>query len=487
MKLFVNPPLPKGSKERGFPLFQRGIEGDLATFACASVSEIPPSPPLIKGGTTTPTASPGNAKSAFGKGGSGWVAILFALSGLAHAAPDLTPPSDLPPEAAAYAALEAYPGVLAARARVSAALAEGRRLNAGEHEYQARAGYSRRRETGVGNTNDWEIGIERGLRLPGKAKLDGEIGATLADEAEERVGDARHEAARDLLATWYAALRGQSDALAWREQAVLLRQQREVVEKRIQAGDAAAMERSQAEAALRQAEAEARRAEMVAAEAAAGLSARFPELPTPSLANMPRPGSLPTLAGSANEWANAALEHNHELAILQKESERMRILTRRQKADLTPDPTLGLHYFRERSGQDNLLGVSITMPLPGENRRARVDVSSEESRALAQMEAAAKARIEGEIRILHARLQGTLNRLASLEEMAGQLDSYAALAWRAYQMGETPLWEALNARKSARDARRETTLSRLDVHEAAARLLLDSHRLWPMAEKETHH
>ncbi|MDO9226745.1 MAG: TolC family protein [Pseudomonadota bacterium] len=405
------------------------------------------------------------------------------LSGLAHAAPELTPPADLPPTAATNAVLEAHPAVLAARARVSAALAEGRRLKVGEYEYQASAGYTRRRETGVGGYNDWEMGIERGLRLPGKAKLDKEIGATLADEAEERVGDARHEAARDLIATWYAALRAEGETQAWREQAALLKQQRDVVEKRIKAGDAARMERAQAEAALRQAEAETRRAESAAAEAVAGLSARFPGLPAPK----PSPGALPTLAGDASAWVGAALEHNHELAILQKESERMRFQARRQQAELTPDPTLGLRYSRERSGLDNLLGISITLPLPGENRRARVDVATQEARALAQQEAGARARVEGEIRVLHARLRGALSRLESLEEMARHLDGYADLAWRAYQMGETPLWEALNARKSTRDARREALLSRLDVHEAAARLLLDSHRLWPMAEAGPHH
>lgn len=410
---------------------------------------------------------------------------LMLLFSAAYAAPGLSPPADLPPEAAANAALEAHPAVLAAQARVASALAEGRRLKAGEHEYLARAGYTRRREGGnsgaIGDTNDWEMAIERGLRLPGKARLDTEMGTTLADEAEERVGDARHEAARDLIATWYAALRGQREAQAWREQAALLRQQREVVEKRIKAGDAAVMERSQAEAAQRQAEAEMRRAETAASEAVAGLAARFPGLPTPT----PKPGALPALAGSASEWVGVALEHNHELAILQKENERMRILARRLQADLTPDPTLGVHYFRERSGQDNLLGVSLTLPLPGEGRRARVDVANEEARALAQQEAGAKARIEGEISVIHARLQGTLNRLEAQEEMARQLERYADLAWRAYQLGETPLWEALNARKGARDARREAMLSRLDVHEAAARLLLDSHRLWPM--REDHH
>jgi outer membrane protein TolC len=423
----------------------------------------------------------GNAVSTFGRGGRGWLAALLLLSGLAHAAPELSAPVDLPPVDVVNTVLESHPAVLAAQARVAAAMAEGRRLKVGEYEYQASAGYTRRRETGVGSTNDWVLGIERGLRLPSKAKLDHAIGATLAEEAEERVGDARHEVARDLLATWYAALRAQGEARAWREQADLLRQQRDVVEKRIKAGDAARMERAQAEAALRQAEAETRRGETAAAEAGAGLAARFPGLPAPTA----KAGELPRLSGDAGAWVDAAMEHNHELAILQKESERMRIQARRQKADLTPDPTLGLHYSRERSGLDNLIGVSLTLPLPGENRRARVDVATEEARALAQLEAVTKARIEGEIRILLARVQGTLTRLESLEEMARQLDGYADLAWRAYQMGETPLWEALNARKGARDARREALLSRLDVHEAAARLLLDSHRLWPM--KEAHH
>ncbi|MDP2432409.1 MAG: heavy metal translocating P-type ATPase [Pseudomonadota bacterium] len=53
----------------GLPLLQRGNEGDLATLACAAVSEIPPSPPLTKGGTTAPTASPVDGNSTLGKGG----------------------------------------------------------------------------------------------------------------------------------------------------------------------------------------------------------------------------------------------------------------------------------------------------------------------------------------------------------------------------------------------------------------------------------
>ena len=43
--------------EASLPLSQRGIEGEFATFAWATASEIPPTPPFAKGGTTVPTTS----------------------------------------------------------------------------------------------------------------------------------------------------------------------------------------------------------------------------------------------------------------------------------------------------------------------------------------------------------------------------------------------------------------------------------------------
>lgn len=399
---------------------------------------------------------------------------LCIISIFAHANPVLTPPADLPPAASVNALLAVHPAVLAARSRLAAATAEGRRLHAGEYEYQARAAYTRRHESGIGGSNDWEIGIERGLRLPTKARLDAQTAATLIAEAEARVADARHEAARELITLWYATLRGAGEADAWQDQVALLQRQSDTVVKRLRAGDAAMMESAQALAAVHQAQAELHRAETAAAAAAALLSTRFPGLPKP----LPHSGSMPVLSGSTEEWIAAALADNHELAILQTESQRMQILSRRQQADLRPDPTLGLHFSRERSGQDNLVGVSLALPLSGEARRTRVTAANAEANALLQLLTAAKLRIEGEIRSTHLTLQGGLSRLSAQEEMVLQLERYAGLAWRAYELGEADLHEALNARKSAYDARRETATSRFDVHESAARLLLDSHQLW---------
>lgn len=56
---------------RGFPLFQRGIEGDFALRAWTVLGEIPPNLPLKKGGVSAPAALSANANSALIKGGEG--------------------------------------------------------------------------------------------------------------------------------------------------------------------------------------------------------------------------------------------------------------------------------------------------------------------------------------------------------------------------------------------------------------------------------
>ena len=47
-----------------------------------------------------------------------------------------------------------------------------------------------------------ERGIERPLRLPGKASADRNIGKATMKEAEARYGEALHEAAQNLLSLW---------------------------------------------------------------------------------------------------------------------------------------------------------------------------------------------------------------------------------------------------------------------------------------------
>jgi hypothetical protein len=155
--------------------------------------------------------------------------LILALSGAAHAN-DLPAPADLPPLAAVEQALASQPLVKAAQAQVRGAQAELQRLRAGEYEYGLNLSTQRRSISGGPDHTEWGVGIERGLRLPGKAALDARIGQQGVLAAEEAIGDARHESARQLLSLWYATRQAGLEASLWRKQAELLQAQKRGIE-----------------------------------------------------------------------------------------------------------------------------------------------------------------------------------------------------------------------------------------------------------------
>ena len=196
-------------------------------------------------------------------------------------------PADLPPAALVEQALAAHPAVRAAQAELRGAEAERVRLKAGDYEYTVNLATQRRAISGGPDHMEWSAGIERGLRLSGKAALDDQIGEQGVLEAGERVGDARHEAARQLLGLWYGARQAALEAGLWRQQIGLLEDQKRIVETRVKRGDAARLDTLQAEAALAQARSQAVAAESREKSALVELAARFPELPRPGEADSP--------------------------------------------------------------------------------------------------------------------------------------------------------------------------------------------------------
>ncbi|MCQ3934820.1 MAG: hypothetical protein DPW23_08025, partial [Gammaproteobacteria bacterium] len=169
-----------------------------------------------------------------------WIALLVA--GTLPAA-EFTPPADLPPIEVVSAVLDDHPVVREAEARLRVAAAERDALDAGPHELELRVTGQRRDIAGVADRSDeWSAGIERGFRLFGKAGLDADIGARGMDEAREKVGDARHETARQLLGLWYGALRALTETRLRAAQADLLDEVRSTVATRNRRGDAARLE-----------------------------------------------------------------------------------------------------------------------------------------------------------------------------------------------------------------------------------------------------
>ncbi len=108
------------------------------------------------------------------------------------------------------------------------------------------------------------------------------------------------------------------------------------------------------------------------------------------------------------------------------------------------------------------------------------------SDALAGMEAATRRRMAAEAGANWQRAVSGTEAWRQLEEAAQATGRHADLARRAHALGELGLSETLLARKAALEARLAAGQARLAANEAIARLLLDAHRLWPLADGDEH-
>jgi len=411
------------------------------------------------------------------------LALLIACLGSPAGAVDNTP--NLPPAEIVARILAANPTVQAADSQLQVEEANRRRLEAGPYEWNIRLGGQQRRaypNAGPDERfNEWNAAIERPLRLPGKSSADAELGAAGVALAETARGDARHETSRSLLKAWFAWLRENATAAQWGEQVALLEKQTKAVQRRQQLGDAARLEAIQAEAALAQAAAQLAHAQARQRTAAEDLKRRFPGLPLAAPATIAEPQAV---GGSADEWINAILEHSHELGVARGEVQRSQLFAGRTGRDRLPDPTVGLHVSNERSGEEQVVGAYINIPLPGGARRATADAALAQADAAGRREAAVLQKIAAEAAALYHAADAAYPTWQSGRGAAERLGHAADMTARAYQLGEGSLSDLLAARRLANEAQLAARLLQLDALELRYRLLLDAHRLWDMDEEE---
>lgn len=409
------------------------------------------------------------------------IALLSAL--LPGSALPATAP-DLPPDAQVIAALRSSPAVNAADEHIDAQQARARRLGAGPYEWTLGLGeQSRRVRTAPeGRYTEWDVGLERTVRLPSKRDLDQQLGAAGIATARVGRGDAVHETGRNLLAMWFDWMREEAAVVEWRHQRDNLSRQAQVLGRRVELGDAPRLERLQADAALAQVTAQLSQAEGRARVAAERLRRQHPLIALPVTVPEVPPEAI---EGQAEDWILAILQHNHELAVARAESTRARINASRSDAERLPDPSFGIRLSRERSGEERLLGVSLSLPLPGEGRRADSDAALAEARASAHREAGVQRRVEAEAAALFRQAVAARSGWLGQRLAADALARSADLTERAWQLGEGRLAETLAARRLAHEAQLAAQMARLEARERYWRLMLDAHRLWDL-EDENH-
>ncbi len=402
------------------------------------------------------------------------VKLLF-LPLVALAAP-LSAEPGLPDGAAVEAALADHPSVVAARARVDAARAEARARARGPHEFVFTGSYSRRSIDLQGEFDEYDAEVSRAFRLPGKARLDREIGTYGVDAAENTAEDAKHQAALLLMNHWFDWLGAAEEARVDAQAVANYEQALAAVKRRVELRDAAQLEADQTEAALASARILAEQSAGRAGLARGRLETHFPALALPQSApDVPSP-ALPE--EGLERLRNLVIANSHEIAAADAQARRMASMAERQRREKIADPSIGLRFFSERSGEERGAGVVFSVPLGGGRRSALADQAGADANAalsegrLAQFQVRETANADmAEAQYLFTAWQ------RAREGLAAQMTALEKLR-RGHELGQIDLADLLLGERMVHDAFRIEASARTEAMRAITRIQIDSHELW---------
>lgn len=411
----------------------------------------------------------------------GALALGLAAGALANETDALVAQLSLPPVSPTREVVSTLPQVQAARAGMALAQARSQQLAAGVHEWNLRLGVQQRKETAGPDYAENDLALERSIRWGGKAQTDRDLGDAGVAAGQSAYADVWHEAVRGLVTAWYGWQRERSTVVVLTQQATLAQEQLLVASRRVKAGDAPRMDQMMAQAEHDRtlaAEQLARAREQMQRQE---LQKRFPGLAVES-APLGTTADAPSLPGQAQDWLQRIVSDNHEIELAEAELRQARLRSERARLDTRPDPLLGVRAARERSGQDNIVGVYVSIPLPGAYR------DGEQRATLALADAAEQRLVQTRQRVEAAAQRAVLQAINAVtvaqRQVAVQqaMASVAQLAGKAYSLGEVTLTEALQARRAALDAALAADAARWDAQEAVTRVLVDAHRLWAAEE-----
>ena len=405
---------------------------------------------------------------------------LLALALLASGAQAQTLQDWLPSSAQVARVLQASPTLQAARAHQEAQLQRARGVEAGSGEWALRLNQQQRRVRDPQERfAETTVALERPLRLWGKAGMDAQLAEQDRNVARIGLADAMHEASRQLLTHWFGALRAQLDAdSAERELQLALELDRHA-RARLRQGDISPLDARLAEAELQRSQAQARLMQAERARSTALLQRLYPGLPArPAL---PTEGlDLPPLSTDMATALQDYLAHNHELNLLKSEALRQQQLAERIERDRWPDPTVGLFSTRERAGSEQLVGVSVAMPLSGTWRESQARAAASEARALHDKVQHLERNLASEFEARWLQATHQQQALAALQRAAATQRLAADKSLTAYTLGEHSMTELIQNRRLANEQQLASQRLRLEWLYNRAQIELDAHRLWDL-------
>lgn len=402
--------------------------------------------------------------------------MVWASGALAQEIP--TPPF-LPATVRAKGWIDTDPSVVRLRNAAEAADHGAAALAASSHEWTLRLQSQRRDYQDSGATSrEWQLQLERPIRINGKAGLDRELREVEAQIGQARVGEARHESARALADLWIGAIGAARNLALVQEQLALAKGNLETVEKRKRAGDASALDVNMARAELGDVQREANLVATAARKLETALRVRFgAEVPPGVVLPEPGPPIWPE-----QTWRARVLEEADTLKASEGESQKARIAAKRVSADRVPDPTLGIYTASEAMRNERVVGLSVSMPLGGSYRNARTLQAQSDAQAAHASTEQVRRETELEAMDTFTEASASLERWRTAKLTAALAAENARLAQRAYALGEADLQSLLLARRQSAQSARAALEAQVDAVKWETRLLIDAHLIWDLAK-----
>lgn len=411
----------------------------------------------------------------------------IAVTQVSWAEPSLD--SVLPTLEAVKQTLAEHPNVRAAISDRDYANFAGQGLKLGQHPWTVRAGMQLRKTNAQADqvkSNSYEpsFGIEKQVRLPNKYHLDQDLAQRGVNIAELKYEDAKHEVAKTLLGNWFTYMRSALQLTRLQEQLGQTQQYMNMTQQRIRAGDAPRLELmllnneyNQIEEKYIQAKAAYYQAQQLLARDYRG------NIPEQWSSDVIQVGAIQYTQA---EWIQKILAANHELELVRTQAEQQYALLKREQLNKIPDPTIGLGYSREQSGIENLMGVTISVPLSGRHTRAASGMAAAEARKSDYEVGRVENRLRQEAQYLSTQMESAQVRYDKAQQNLAHLQQQNNLMQKAYKFGELSLNELLLHTQQLIEARSRVDQAKVDYAESYGLLLLNSHQLWPLHDEHEH-
>ena len=368
------------------------------------------------------------------------------------------------------------PAVAAAIANLRVARSAAGILEDSPYEWTPSVSAQRRNVNTGEHYNEWNIGVDRGIRLPGKANADRELAGGVLSEARAKYRAQIHNSATELMRLWVDWLHAEAANRLAQTNYETVQKSVQAVERRVKAGDASRLDLGLAQAELADQNRQRSQAAMLGDIAWSRLSMRFPGIerkPT----ELPLPEKLPQ---DDVELRTRIIDASEDLQIVQTQLAQSQAAAARARAERVPDPTVGLYTASERGGAERYWGVRVSIPIPGGARIKRADQAAASADVSYQGLELKRRQLDVEASSDIAAARGTLLTAEVARQNAEMLLKNAALMQRAYSLGEVDLQSLLIAKRQDTGATASALAAQAKALKAAYKLKIDAHLIWDL-------